>query len=147
MSVDAAERETPSAPDRDEIVRAVSLYINGWGAHRPEMFTEAMHPDSRMYFTFADGTPWTGPLLGSAVDPNDSWADRRGPAVGRILTVIQAGDVAAVLLGIDTPSDQVGDGSEPRWVDIHTLLRIDGNWKIMAKTATHASRADWAGKA
>jgi hypothetical protein len=32
------------------------------------------------------------------------------------------------------------------WLDIHSLLRIDGGWKIMNKTATHASRADWAGR-
>ena len=30
------------------------------------------------------------------------------------------------------------------WVDMLSLLRIDGTWKIMNKTATHASRAGWA---
>ena len=28
--------------------------------------------------------------------------------------------------------------------DFHTLLRIDGRWKITNKTATHATRAGWA---
>jgi hypothetical protein len=43
------------------------------------------------------------------------------------------------LKSIDTDT-----GPEDCWVDIHSLLRIDGTWKIMNKTATHASRADWA---
>jgi hypothetical protein len=59
---------------------------------------------------------------------------------GRILAVFQAGDVAVVALGFDADT-----GPEDRWVDIHSLLRIDGTWKIMNKTATHASRAHWAG--
>jgi hypothetical protein len=33
------------------------------------------------------------------------------------------------------------------WVDIHALLRIDGEWYDMNKTATHASRAGWAAPA
>jgi hypothetical protein len=45
-----------------------------------------------------------------------------------------------VVLGFDANDDPAQS-----WVDIHTLLRVDGVWKIMAKTATHASRADWAG--
>jgi len=27
------------------------------------------------------------------------------------------------------------------WADIHSLLRIDGSWKIMNKAAAHAGRA------
>jgi hypothetical protein len=52
---------------------------------------------------------------------------------------IQAGDIASVLLGSDN-ADDLSDG----WVDLHTLLRIDGAWTIMNKTATHCSRAAWA---
>ena len=54
--------------------------------------------------------------------------------------MIQAGDVANVVLGFDVNNDP-----ELSWLDIHSLLRVDGTWKIMNKTATHASRADWAG--
>jgi hypothetical protein len=58
---------------------------------------------------------------------------------GRVISVTQAGDIASVLLGFDN-ADDLFDG----WVDLHTLLRIDGTWKIMNKTATHCSRAAWA---
>jgi hypothetical protein len=56
--------------------------------------------------------------------------------------VIQAGDVACVVLGFDDVDDLADS-----WVDIHSLLRLDGVWKIMNKTATHASRAAWAAPA
>jgi hypothetical protein len=56
-----------------------------------------------------------------------------------VISVTQAGDTASVLLGFDN-ADDLSDG----WVDLHTLLRIDGAWKIMNKTATHCSRAAWA---
>ena len=53
----------------------------------------------------------------------------------------QAGDVASVLLEMHIADDSPGMG----WVDIHALLRIDGVWKDMNKTATHADGAAWAG--
>jgi len=51
----------------------------------------------------------------------------------------QAGDVANVILGFDNADDP-----SDSWVDLHTLLRINGIWKITNKTATHSSRAAWA---
>lgn len=64
--------------------------------------------------------------------------DQYGHVDGRIIQVTQCGDVAVVVLGFDA------EDPDFRWLDIHTLLKLDGTWKIMAKTATHASRADWA---
>ena len=61
----------------------------------------------------------------------------------RILSVTQAGDVASVMLEMHPASVGPSDG----WIDIHALLRIDGVWKDMNKTATHVSRAGWAGNA
>jgi len=43
------------ASDRDEILRVVRLYTEGFGAHRPEMFEEAFHSSARIYWTDADG--------------------------------------------------------------------------------------------
>ena len=53
--------------------------------------------------------------------------------VGRIISVTQTGDAAAVQLSFD--SDKSGG-----WIDFHNLLRIKGVWKITNKSATHASR-------
>ena len=58
----------------------------------------------------------------------------------RILSMTQAGDVASVMLEMHSAAE----GPSTGWVDIHALLRIDGVWKDMNKTATHVSRAGWA---
>lgn len=69
----------------------------------------------------------------------EEWSSEAGDDIyGRIVSVTQAGDVACVLLGFDYKPD-LPNG----WVDIHSLLKLDGTWKTMNKTATHASRAAW----
>jgi len=99
------------------------------------MFREAFHPSARISFTGPDGRLQEGLI----VDGIEGWANWDTKVSDRMLAVIQAGDVATVLLGFD-----VTDDPARCWVDVHSLLRIDGIWKIMNKTATHASRADWA---
>jgi hypothetical protein len=49
--------------------------------------------------------------------------------------VTQVGDSAAVQLSFDRASDKSSG-----WIDFHNLLRINGDWKITNKTATHSSR-------
>jgi hypothetical protein len=54
--------------------------------------------------------------------------------VGRIISVTQLGDAASVQLSFDPKGKSYG------WIDFHSLLRINGVWKITNKTATHSSR-------
>jgi hypothetical protein len=122
------------APDRDGIIRTVRLYARAFGAHDPDMFRRAFHPSARIFFTWPDGRLQEGLIL----DDIEGWADWDATVSDRVLSVIQAGDVATVLLGFDQSDSN-------HWVDAHSLLQVDGGWKIMNKTATHASRADWAG--
>jgi hypothetical protein len=136
MSLEAApENRIGLAPDRDEIVRVVRLYTDGFGAREQARFQEAFHPSARISYTTPDGQLHEG-LIADCID---EWASWNSHVTGRIIAVVQAGDVATVVLGFDADT-----GPADSWVDIHSLLRIDGTWKIMNKTATHASRADWA---
>jgi hypothetical protein len=124
---------TATTPDYDEIVRVVQLYIDGCNGDIGK-FKEAFHEDAWIFFTDADGVLHKD--LISRFFEGWTATDR---IEGRVLSVTQAGDVANVLLGWDDlthPSDS--------WVDFHSLLRIDGVWKITNKTATHGSRAAWA---
>jgi hypothetical protein len=136
-AIPALGEEAAETPDRDEIVRVVQLYIDGFNDADIEKFREAFHPEARITYTDRDGE-----LHGNLIyDCIENWSsDDPGEDIhGRIIAVTQAGDVASVLLGFDYKPDPA-DG----WVDIHNLLRMDGVWKITNKTATHASRASWA---
>ena len=128
---------TPATtPDYDEIVRVVQLYIDGFNDCDVAKFKEAFHEDAWIFFTDAEGVLHKG-LISNAFE---EWATPpAGNIFGRIISVTQAGDVANVLLGFDNVPDLADS-----WVDFHSLLRIDGVWKITNKTATHSSRATWA---
>ena len=140
MAVERSPQATAaSAPDYDEIVRVIQLYVDGFNYGDIEKFREAFHSDARITYTNSDGE-----LVSNLIyDCIEDWSSDPGEDIhGRIISVTQAGDVASVLLGFDYKPD-LANG----WVDIHSLLRLDGTWTIMNKTATHASRAGWAAPA
>jgi hypothetical protein len=127
---------TDATPDYDEIVRVVQLYIDGFNECDIAKFQKAFHEDAWMFCTDADGILHKHLLA----DCFEEWATPpRANLVGRVISVQQAGDVACVLLGFDNAADLANS-----WVDFHSLLKLDGVWKIMNKTATHSSRAAWA---
>jgi hypothetical protein len=51
----SSETAIPEAPDREEIVRVIQLYIDGFNDASVDKFEEAFHDDARMTFTDADG--------------------------------------------------------------------------------------------
>ena len=131
-----ATTTSATTPDYDEIVRVVQLYIDGFNDGDSTKFHEAFYADAWMFYTDADGVLHRYRLT----DCFEDWATPPlATIVGRIISVTQAGDVATVLLGFDDAADLADS-----WVDVHSLLRIDGAWKIMNKTATHCRRAGWA---
>lgn len=130
MSESGQSFQPGDAPDRDEIIRVMHLYTDSWGPGDPAPFKEAFRDDAWMIFLEADGTPVKARIW----DEIDRWSKLPGGVHCRIISVIQAGDIANVLLGFDT------DGPDD-WVDLHNLIRIDGVWKITNKTAVHRSRA------
>jgi len=143
MAAERSPRATAaSAPDYDDIVRIIQLYVAGFNESDVSKFRETCHEDARITFSDAAGDlsselvsdlfeEWAAPWEGV---PGDEF-------VLRIVSVTQAGDgdVACVVLEMHTPNDPSN-----AWVDIHSLLRIDGVWKDTNKTATHRSRAGWA---
>lgn len=129
---------TAVTTDYDEIVRVVQLYIDGFNHANIDKFRDAFHENAWIFFTDRDGALHQALLT----DCFEEWASHpEADIVGRIISVNQAGDVAGVLLGFENVSDKPNS-----WVDFHSLLRIDGVWKIMNKTATHHSRAGEVGR-
>jgi len=117
--------------DYDAIVKTMQLYIDCFNDNDIAKAREAFHEDAWIFYVDENGSlvknlisecfeRWTSP---------PSWN-----AVGRIFSVTQAGDAAAVQINFDEP------GEPGNWIDLHNLVRIDGKWKITNKTATHSSR-------
>ena len=138
----SAQNIVPPAADYDAIAAVIQLYIDGLNEADARKLRECFHENAWWACTVEeDGNLVQHPIEESLADwVSDSFPKRW---THRILSVTQAGDVASVLLEMHTADDSPGMG----WVDIHALLRIDGVWKDMNKTATHVSRAGWADKA
>jgi hypothetical protein len=130
------------APDYPEIVRVVQLYVDGWNTCDVSKLRKAFHEDAWMFFTDQAGVLHKVKLGPDVFDEWVSPPPARRSVDGRVISVLQAGDIANVLLGFDEDEDVADDRTS--WVDFHTLLRINGVWKITNKTATHATRAAWA---
>lgn len=123
-----------SAPDHDEIVRIVQLYINGFQG-RLDKLEEAFHEDAWI-LALDDQGDLSKDLIR---DRFERWASSRRQVRGRVIQVTQAGELASVLLGFDNIENLVDS-----WVDVLALIKLDGAWKITHKSAVHSSRADWA---
>lgn len=117
---------TAKTEDYDEIVRVIHLYLDAFNDNDINMFREAFHEDAWILYIDADGTLHKNLISESF----ERWASPPSWGVrGRIVSVTQMGDAAGVVL-------LFGDD----WIDFHSLLRINGVWKITNKTATHSSR-------
>ncbi|MCH4565370.1 MULTISPECIES: nuclear transport factor 2 family protein [Halomonas] len=123
-----------NAPDYDEIVRVVQLYVDGFQGGIDKL-KEAFHEDAWIFAIDADGSLGKGLVS----DRFERWSTSHRPIKGRFISLTQAGDIASVLLGFDNTED-LSDS----WVDVIALMKIDGAWKITNKTAAHSSRAAWA---
>ncbi len=129
----------PPAADYDEIVRLIQRYIDGFNHSDIDSFRACFHENAWWACTMPDGSLVQHPVSESL----DEWVsdDFCKDWEHRILSVTQAGDVASVMLEMHSTSE----GPSTGWVDVHAVLRIDGVWKDMNKTATHVSRAGWVG--
>ena len=109
------------------------MYTDAFGSGDVTRLQEAFHEDAWIFYTDQDGA-----LLRCLIsDCFAGWATPPKAHIdGRIISVIQAGDIANVILGFDDT-----DNPSNCWVDLHNLIRVDGIWKITNKSATHASRA------
>ena len=149
MSTESSVQDAglPPAADYDAIAAVIQLYIDGLEQADVDKLRKCFHENAWVAWTWCGGYGWEDGALEQhpIQDVFDQWTSDYMPKgwTHRILSVTQAGDVASVLLEMHVADDPPGAG----WVDLHALLRIDGVWKDMNKTATHVSRAGWANTA
>ena len=116
-----------TAPTRvdeyDAITRTIQHYIDGARSGRGDDMKPAFHEDATI-FGYVGEDLFAGPIQGLF-----EWNDENGPAAEvetRIASIETFGTIAMARLEIDNWTGH-------RFTDLFTLLKVDGNWKIMNK--------------
>ena len=107
----------------DAITKTVQNYIEGGKTGRTEEMKKAFHPDATI-FGYVGADLLAGPIQGLF-----DWNDQNGAATelqGRIASIDVVETVATVRLELE-------NWGMHRFTDMFTLLKVDGQWKIMNK--------------
>ncbi len=109
--------------DRDDIAKVVQHYIDGAKSGRGDEMKPAFHQDATI-FGYVGADLFAGPI-----QQLFDWNDENGPAKelkARIASIDLIDTVATVRLELD-------NWTGSRFTDLFTLLKVDGEWKIMNK--------------
>ena len=112
-----------SLSEYDAISKTVQHYINGGKTGRSDEMKLAFHPDATI-FGYAGPELFAGPI-----QMLFAWVDNNGPATeleGRITSIDLIESVATVRLELENWSGR-------RFTDLFTLVKVDGEWKIISK--------------
>ena len=107
----------------DAIAKIVQRYIDGAKSGKGEDMKPVFHKDATI-FGYVGTDLFAGPI-----QQFFDWNDENGPATGlqaRIASIDLIGTVATVRLELDNWTGH-------RFTDLFTLLKVDGEWKIMNK--------------
>ena len=109
--------------EREAIARTIQLYVEGGKTGRTEEMKRAFHPGATIY-------GYLGPdLFGGPIQLLFDWNDQNGAATeleSQIISIDVMGTVATARLELDHWSGH-------RFTDLFTLLKVNGEWKIMSK--------------
>ncbi len=114
---------TTNVSEYDAIARIIQHYINGAKTGKGDDMKPAFHEDATI-FGYVGADLFAGPI-----QQLFAWNDQNGPATGlqaRIASIDLIGTVATVRLELDNWTGY-------RFTDLFTLLKVDGEWKIMNK--------------
>ncbi len=109
--------------DQDVITKVIQHYIDGARSGKGDDMKPAFHEDATV-FGYVGADLFAGPIQNLF-----AWNDDNGPATeldDRIASIDVTGTVATVRLELD-------NWTGFRFTDLFTLLKVDGNWKIMNK--------------
>ncbi len=105
------------------IAKAVQHYIDGARSGKGDDMKPAFHKDATIFgYAGAD-------LFGGPIQQLFDWSDQNGPATelqARIASIDLAETVATVRL-------ELTNLNGARYTDMFTLLKFDGDWKIISK--------------
>jgi hypothetical protein len=109
--------------ERDAVAAAIRPYLDGAISGSSEAMNPAFHPDATIY-------GYIGPdLFGGPIQGLYDWHDSNGPAAdlqSRIADIDIEGTIATLRLELDNWTGH-------KFTDMFTLLKTDGEWKIISK--------------
>jgi hypothetical protein len=114
---------TTNVSEYDAIAKTVQRYIDGARSGRGADMKPAFHQDATI-FGYVGAELFAGPIQRLF-----DWNDQNGPATGlqaRIASIDIIDTIATVRL-------ELGNWTGHRFTDLFTLLKVDGEWKIMTK--------------
>jgi hypothetical protein len=107
----------------DAIAQTIQRYVDGGKSGRSEEMKAAFHPDATIF-------GYIGPdLFAGPIQKLFDWNDQNGAAT----------ELQARLAGIDimdtiaTARLELDNWTGHRFTDMFTLLKVDGEWKIISK--------------
>ena len=113
----------PNLSEYDAIVETLQHYVNGAKSGKGSEMAPAFHPDATVYgYVGAD-------LFAGPIQKLFDWNDQNGPATG-LLVQISSIDIVGTVATVRVESD---NWTGLRFTDLFTLLKVDGEWKIMNK--------------
>ena len=107
----------------DAITHTIQLYVQGGKTGDTSMMKEAFYPDATI-FGYVGADLFAGPI-----QQLYDWNDQNGAAAdleGRIASIDIVETVATVRLELENWTGH-------RFTDLFTLLKVDGQWKIINK--------------
>ena len=107
----------------DAIAKTVQYYIDGAKSGRGADMKAAFHKDATIY-GYYEGELFAGPIQGLF-----DFVDQDGPQAG-IQARIACTDITDTIATVRLEVDNWGGH---RFTDLFTLLKVDGEWKIMNK--------------
>ncbi len=123
LSNETSNVGTRMETEQDVIARVVQYYIDGARSGKGADMKPAFHPDATI-FGYVGADLFAGPIQRLF-----DWNDQNGAATGlqaRIASIDLVETVATVRLELDNWTGH-------RFTDLFTLLKVDGEWKIMNK--------------
>jgi hypothetical protein len=107
----------------DAIINTIQLYVQGGKTGDTSQMKEAFYPDATI-FGYVGADLFAGPI-----QQLFDWNDQNGAAAaleGRIASIDIVETVATVRLELENWTGH-------RFTDLFTLLKVDGQWKIINK--------------
>jgi hypothetical protein len=124
MAISRVNKNVNAVQDFEDVIAVVDGYIQGLKHGSVDQLRESFHADGIMYGHGPDG------LLGGSIDNLYTFVEHYG----------KAPDIAVRLDVLDmTPTTAVvkvtmeKDAAGADYTDYHSLIKIDGQWKVVAK--------------